>query len=105
MAAIYNPQTYDMRNSVPYLMARVRAALVTEVEAALAPFGIKAAEYFVLLALANDVADTASGMCAFIDHDPGAMTRKIDNLEKKSLVRRVRDAEDRRAIKLELTAE
>jgi DNA-binding MarR family transcriptional regulator len=105
MAAIYNPQTYDIRNAVPYLMARVRAAMVAEVEAALAPFGIKAAEYFVLLALANDMAETASGMCSFIDHDPGAMTRKIDNLEKKKLVRRVRDPEDRRAIKLELTAE
>jgi DNA-binding MarR family transcriptional regulator len=33
------------------------------------------------------------------------MTRKIDALEKKGLVRRVRSAEDRRAIRLELTAE
>ena len=105
MAPVYKPETYDMRNAVPYLMARVRAAMVDEVDAALAPFGIRAAEYFVLLALANDMAATASGMCAFIDHDPGAMTRKIDNLEKKNLVRRVRDPEDRRAIKLELTAE
>jgi DNA-binding MarR family transcriptional regulator len=105
MAAIYNPQTYDIRSSVPYLMARTRAALVAEVEIALAPFGIKAAEYFVLLALANEMAETASGMCSFIDHDPGAMTRKIDNLEKKNLVRRVRDPADRRAIKLELTSE
>jgi DNA-binding MarR family transcriptional regulator len=33
------------------------------------------------------------------------MTRKIDALEKRGLVRRVRSAEDRRAIKLELTPE
>jgi DNA-binding MarR family transcriptional regulator len=38
-------------------------------------------------------------------HDPGAMTRKIDALEKRGLVRRVRSAEDRRAIHLELTPE
>lgn len=105
MAAIYNPETYDLRNSVPYLMARVRGAMVAEVDTALAPFGLKAADYFVLLALANDISDTASGMCAFIDHDPGAMTRKIDSLEKKDLVRRTRDPADRRAIKLELTPE
>jgi DNA-binding MarR family transcriptional regulator len=105
MAPIYNPQTYDLTNSVPYLMARVRASMVAAVDEALAPFGIRAAEYFVLLALANDMADTASGMCSFIDHDPGAMTRKIDNLEKKNLVRRVRDPNDRRAIRLELTAD
>jgi MarR family transcriptional regulator, multiple antibiotic resistance protein MarR len=33
------------------------------------------------------------------------MTRKIDGLEELGLVRRVRSAEDRRAIKLELTDE
>ena len=27
MAAIYDPRTYDIRNGVPYLMARVRAVL------------------------------------------------------------------------------
>ena len=105
MPAIYDPKNYDLRNGVPYLMARVRAAMVAEVDAELAPFGIKAAEYFVLLALANQMADTASSVCSAIAHDPGAMTRKIDALEKKNLVRRVRCPEDRRAIKLELTPE
>src|SRR5690349_19166193 len=105
MSAAYDPKTYDLRNAVPYLMARVRTALVAEVESELAPFGIKAPEYFVLAALANDLADTASAMCSFISHDPGAMTRKIDALEEKGLVRRVRSVEDRRAIKLELTPE
>jgi DNA-binding MarR family transcriptional regulator len=33
------------------------------------------------------------------------MTRKIDALEERGLVRRVRSAADRRAIKLELTPE
>jgi DNA-binding MarR family transcriptional regulator len=75
------------------------------VEVALAPLDIKAAEYFVLLALANDLGDTASTICSVIDHDPGAMTRKIDALEKKNLVRRVRCPDDRRSFKLELTAE
>ena len=105
MTAIYDPETYDLRNAFPYLMARVRTALVAEVEAALAPFGIKAAEYLVLVALANEMADTATTVCSVMAHDPGAMTRKIDVLEDKGLVRRVRNPEDRRAIKLELTDE
>jgi DNA-binding MarR family transcriptional regulator len=105
MSPIYDPKNYDLPNGVPYLMARVRAALINEVEAELEPFGIKAADYFVLLALANDMADTASAVCSVFAHDPGAMTRKIDALEKKHLVRRVRCPEDRRAIKLELTPE
>jgi DNA-binding MarR family transcriptional regulator len=105
MAFIYDPSTYDFRNAVPALMGRVRTALLEAVEAELAPYGIKAAEYLVLVALANEVADTASAVCSVMAHDPGAMTRKIDALEHKGLVRRVRSETDRRAIKLELTPE
>jgi DNA-binding MarR family transcriptional regulator len=105
MTSIYDPSTYDFRNAVPSLMVRVRTALFDAVEAELAPYGIKAAEYLVLIALANEVADTASAVCSAMAHDPGAMTRKIDALEQKGLVRRVRSEIDRRTIKLELTAE
>jgi len=102
---IYDPETYDIRSAVPALMGRVRTAFMDELEARLAPFDIKPADYLVLLALANDMADTASAVCSVMAHDPGAMTRKIDALEARGLVRRVRSAEDRRAIKLELTPE
>lgn len=103
--AVYDSKTYDLRNSVPYLMARVRAALYDAVDTELARFGLRAADYLVLAGLANAMGDTASAMCSFISHDPGAMTRKIDALEEKGLVRRVRSTADRRAIRLELTAE
>jgi len=103
--AIYDPSTYDIRTAVPPMLARVRQAFLGELEARLAPFDLNAADYLVLVALANDAADTASSVCSVLAHDPGAMTRKIDALEKRGLVRRVRSAEDRRAIKLELTSE
>jgi len=103
--SIYDPATYDFRTAVPPMVARARVALLAELEERLAPLDLKAAEYLVLVALANDAADTASSICSILAHDPGAMTRKIDGLEKRGLVRRVRSAEDRRAIKLELTPE
>ena len=103
--SIYDPATYDIRTAVPPMLARVRQAFLAELEERLAPFDLKAADYLVLVALANDAADTASSVCSVLAHDPGAMTRKIDALESRRLVRRVRSAEDRRAIKLELTAE
>src|SRR5204862_367905 len=96
---------YDIRTAVPPMLSRVRAAFLAELEERLAPLDLNPADYLVLVALANDVADTASTVCSVMAHDPGAMTRKIDALEKRGLVRRVRSAEDRRAIKLELTAE
>ena len=103
--SIYDPATYDIRTAVFPTLARVRVAIMAELEERLAPLDLKAADYLVLVALANDVADTATAVCSVLAHDPGAMTRKIDALEKRGLVRRVRSSEDRRAIKLELTPE
>src|SRR5215470_16755573 len=103
--SIYDPATYDIRTAVGPLVSRVRAAILAELEERLAPYDLKAADYLVLFSLANDAADTASSVCSLLAHDPGAMTRKIDGLEKRGLVRRVRSEEDRRAVKLELTPE
>ena len=101
----YDPKNYQPRDSAPGLMGRVRVMLFDALDEELAPFGLKATDYVVLVTLANDPTRTASSVCSTIAHDPGAMTRKIDALEKKGLVRRVRSETDRRAIHIELTAE
>ena len=44
-------------------------------------------------------------MCRGVAYDPGAMTRMIDRLERKKLVRRVRSPQDRRKVIVELTGE
>ena len=103
--AAYDLATYEPRNAIPGLVARLRMAFLDELEARLAPLDLKAADYLVLVTLATGNVETASSVCSVLAHDPGAMTRKIDALEKRGLVRRVRSAEDRRAIKLELTPE
>src|SRR6478672_8108905 len=103
--AAYDLATYEPRKGVPGLIARVRMAFLDELDARLAPFDLKATDYIVLVTLATGDVETASSICSVLAHDPGAMTRKIDALEKRGLVRRVRSAEDRRAINLELTPE
>jgi DNA-binding MarR family transcriptional regulator len=80
-------------------------AFLDELDARLAPLDLKATDYVVLVTLATGDVETASSVCSVLAHDPGARTRKIDALEKRGLVRRVRSEEDRRAIKLELTPE
>ena len=102
---IYEPATYDIREAVPPLMARVRVAFVDALEERLAKFDLKVQDYLVLVSIAQDVAHTASSVCSVLSHDPGAMTRKLDALEKRGLLKRVRSPDDRRAIKLELTPE
>ena len=103
--SIYDPATYDFATAVPPMMGRVRTAMMDALDERLAPLDLQTADYLVLAILANGGSATASTVCSFLAHDPGAMTRKIDGLEKRGIVRRVRSEEDRRAIKLELTPE
>ena len=79
-------------------------AMFEALDAELEPLGITAAQYVILMNLANGV-DSASGLCRTVSYDPGAMTRMIDRLERKGLVRRVPCSEDRRVMRLALSEE
>jgi|SRR4029450_5241296 DNA-binding MarR family transcriptional regulator len=104
MTQIYDPKTFDPKTAIGSLISRVRVEFMDALEEELAPFDITAPQYVVLVKLANGV-DSASGLCKGVSYDPGAMTRMIDRLERKGLVRRVRSPEDRRIVKLVMTEE
>jgi len=55
--------------------------------------------------LGDGAASTAAELCKILIYDPGAMTRLLDRLEKKGVLRRARAKDDRRAVRLELTAD
>jgi len=82
----------------------VRIELIDATDRELAQFDITAPQMIVLASVANGEAESASQLCRSISYDPGAMTRMIDRLEQKGLVRRVPRADDRRAMTLEMTA-
>jgi len=86
------------------LITRVRVELIDALDRDLARFDISAAQLIVLASLANQEAGSAAVLCKSISYDPGAMTRMIDRLQQKGLVRRVPNPEDRRASNLEITA-
>jgi len=44
-------------------------------------------------------------LCKGISYDPGAMTRMLDRLEQKGLIKRTPRPDDRRTMNLALTAE
>ena len=85
------------------LINRVRVELIDALDRELAPFDISAPQLFVLSSVAYGEADSAARLCKSISYDPGAMTRMIDRLQQKGLVRRVPHPDDRRAMNLELT--
>lgn len=102
---IYDVKSYQPGNSVGYLINRVRAEMLSAIDRELEPFDVTSAQYIIMGQLAYCLADSSSGLCKVIAYDPGAMTRMVDRLEAKRLIRRVRSEDDRRAVKLELTDE
>ena len=99
------PAPVDHPYNIPRLITFVRVAVMDALDRELAPYDISAAQLIVLAHLANGEADSAAGLCKGISYDPGAMTRIIDRLEQKHLIRRRPHPEDRRTVNLELTPE
>lgn len=87
---------------VGQLMSRARGSLLTSLDAELERFGLNSTQFIVLKHLGEGVADTAADLCRLNRYDTGAMTRILDRLEEKGLVRRERGREDRRVVFLRL---
>ncbi len=101
---IYDAETFEPGRCVGPLINRVRLALLEALDRALAPHNVTSAQYVILSMLASG-ADSASQICRGISYDAGAMTRMIDRLEQRGLLKRVRVTDDRRTVKLQLTDE
>ena len=104
-AAFYDPRTFEPRSCVGRLLTQVKMSMTDALDEELSPLGITSAQFVILVMLADADADSASNLCKSASYDQGAMTRMIDRLERKGLVRRVRSPDDRRRVNLELTAE
>lgn len=97
--------TYEQRARVGRLVNRAQGELSEALDSELTRFDISTAQYVVLSILAAGRADTAAQICKELSYSPGAMTRMLDRLENKRTIRRVRIADNRRSVKLELTEE
>jgi DNA-binding MarR family transcriptional regulator len=109
---IYDSTNYQPSRSIGALLTRVKvewlAALDRELamDKRLAALEMSAAQYIVMANLAGPgEPKSASDLCKGISYDAGAMTRMLDRLESKGLIRRSRSAHDRRLVHLELTEE
>jgi DNA-binding MarR family transcriptional regulator len=94
---------YQVETSVGYLLARTRAKLAKTLDVALVPFDITHAQGSIVLMLATGRYSTATELARELYIDAASMTRMIDRLEKRCLIRRERTRDDRRVILLKLT--
>src|SRR3954469_17099965 len=104
-AGFYRPDSYRPDDSVAYLMRRLINSFASEVQHELDPRGLTNAQWVPLYKLHMGHGTTAAELARNCELDAGAMTRTLDRLEAKTLIRRVRSCEDRRVVDLELTAE
>jgi MarR family multiple antibiotic resistance transcriptional regulator len=88
---------------VGHLIGRARSALLTGLDTELEPFGLTGAQFAVLKHVADGTAGTAADLCRTMHYDTGSMTRMLDRLEEKGVLRRERCTEDRRVVYLRMT--
>ena len=100
----YRPASYRARGSVGYLLRRVYTTMHERIEAAFAGHGFTLMQWIVLIYVRDGLARTASDLVREFRHDSGAMTRVIDQLERRGLLARERSTRDRRVVNLSLTS-
>ncbi|WP_374567060.1 MarR family winged helix-turn-helix transcriptional regulator [Ideonella sp.] len=101
----YVPGQYRPDQSVGYLMKRVLSSVLAQADDRLASLDLTHAQWLPLFKLAAKECHTVAGLARELELDPGAMTRSLDRLEAKGLVRRERSTEDRRVVNLVMTDE
>ena len=110
MNDIYDPKSLDVQTSLGPLVGQVRMAVLKGIDQEflldkdLAALEITGAQFIILANLLRGEAKSACELCRSLEYDRGAMSRMIDRLEKKKLLRRVALAHTRREQSLEVTA-
>jgi DNA-binding MarR family transcriptional regulator len=97
------PRSFDIRQSLGYLVSSVRQQWIAALEEELAPLDLTAAQYIVMVNVGSGRTRTPVDLCRLLQYDTGAMTRLLDRIEAKGLIRRAAHGVDRRCVALELT--
>lgn len=102
MRPYYKPSNYTKNNSVGYLMRISLNRLLPQMEALFEDQELGFSQWTTLVALHSGIS-TAGELSHNICHDAGSLTRLIDQMVKRGLVRRARSESDRRVVTLALT--
>jgi DNA-binding MarR family transcriptional regulator len=98
----FTPENFNSC-TIGLLLGRSNALKDRILDSHLEPDGITAAQFKVLIIVQQFNVDTPAEMCRYLSLDSGSMTRMLDRLEQKDLIKRRRSDGDRRQICLALT--
>lgn|SRR5574337_664080 len=100
-----SPADQAQAPSLGMLLTMVRSEIVRAIEAELADQGLDLSfTQFLILKKAQQLGPvSATELARAVELDGGAMTRQLDQLERKGYLSRTPDAQDRRALRITLT--
>lgn len=103
ISPLFAIDTYQIEDSIGYLLARSRTMLMKSSDDLLSEFGITHAQGAILLMLSTGKYLTAADLTRETYTDAASMKRMIDRLASRGLILREPCPQDRRLVKLALT--
>jgi DNA-binding MarR family transcriptional regulator len=100
----FTPENFH-ESQIGLLLGRTNSLKDRFLDQHLEVYGVTSAQFKVLIIVAEWGLDSPGDLCRHLSLDSGSMTRMLDRLESKQLIRRSRSEEDRRQIRIALTAE
>ena len=104
-ARFYEAGQYPPEQSVGYLLNKVLSSILSQADSRLAAYKLTYAQWVPLFKLSKENGCTPIAMARDLSTDPAALSRSLNRLEAKGLIRRERSTLDRRVVHLWLTDE
>lgn len=102
-ASLFPLNSFQIEDSIGYLVARTRTMLVKNSDKLLNEYGITYAQGAILLMLSTGKYATAADLARETYIDAASMKRMFDRLGRRELIRRAPCLHDRRLVKVCLT--
>ncbi|AYH46112.1 MarR family winged helix-turn-helix transcriptional regulator [Azoarcus sp. DN11] len=101
----YDGDNYQINDSIGFLMRQIVGIFSAAIDDRMAAHDLTDAQWKPLIMIQLGQCRTAAELARLTCSDAGAVTRLLDRVEAKGLVRRSRSQQDRRVVNLELTEE
>jgi DNA-binding MarR family transcriptional regulator len=103
--AASDPEATEPARNVGRLIKRAFTSMLRGIDDKMQPLGLTAMQWEPLALIYYENVDTVAALARESQVNCGSMTRMLDRLQRKGLLRRRRSAADRRVVHLELTAQ
>ena len=101
--SFYESSTFEPDRSIGYLIRVINQAALARLDPVIEAEGMSNTQWQVLVSIYFNRGLTCAALARDLSHDKGAMTRIVDGLEERGLLKRERNADDRRVFDLALT--